>query len=491
VHACLLVWRGPSPYIENDSWAIYAILNAACLITVPLLNWSGTLRRLGQKAASLKDPKARKTNGVVGTRAIVIYWAFLVLVGFISIWQYARYGEGDRNTEYPDMSKVMCNPGTNGSKFLSPNGTFHRRAIDSVFIQDNGCTDPCNLINIPSIFRKQNELTLLPHSQALLWNFTIPGPKYIQQEKLMTIENGAFSLDYWTLPFIVLQGFITACFGRRDPREIRDLIYISLCMERPMSDRRWLRGTHEGAVRVLAGFNYLIACAVVLFCAPLFVVSIVAQELQLWHNQPDSENAYQVGQWSSWVYTALVILAALIARYHDNFIGFICDCGRHVGHSFASCFTHHRKRRDHEPEHSFPSVTEKPLSDASTSSKVPDRPTSIQVMPSKRSSTLKQEDNKPSRGVWKTAIRAYREGFHPLNQTGNGPVDEMRNFSRWCRNPQEVSRMVIRHPTRQRDTKFIDAPPAVVDASKNDPRAQDQGTSFFRGASIEHQRSHV
>ena len=86
VHACLLVWRGPNPYIENDSWVLYAILSSACLITVPLLNWSGTLRRLGAKAASIRDPEATHTQSDVATRTIVIYWAFLVLVGFISIW---------------------------------------------------------------------------------------------------------------------------------------------------------------------------------------------------------------------------------------------------------------------------------------------------------------------------------------------------------------------------------------------------------------------
>ena len=201
----------------------------------------------------------------------MIYWAFLVLVGFICIWEQTRYGANFDGTEYPDLSKVICKAGTNGSMFMSPNGTFHRRAIDSAFIQDNGCTDPCNLVNIPSIFRSQNELQLLSHSQALLWNFTIPGPKYMDQEKMMTVENNLFSINYWSLPFIVLQGFITAFFGRRDPREIRDLIYITLFMERPISNKRWLRSTHDVLVRVFAGLNYLIACVVVIICAPLFV----------------------------------------------------------------------------------------------------------------------------------------------------------------------------------------------------------------------------
>lgn len=52
-------------------------------------------------------------------------------------------------------------------------------------------------------------------------------------------------------------------------------------MERLIPNRRWPWSIHKGAVRVLAGFNDLFLCAVVVSCAPIFVVSIVAQELQL------------------------------------------------------------------------------------------------------------------------------------------------------------------------------------------------------------------
>ncbi|KAK3173667.1 hypothetical protein OEA41_006999 [Lepraria neglecta] len=489
VHACLLVWRGPNPYIESDSWALYAILNSACLVTVPLLNWSGTLRRLGQKAGSIKDPKALKTNGDVGTRTIVIYWAFLVLIGFICIWQQTEYGDADDNTEYPDMSKVICSPGTNASMFLSPNGTFHRRAIDTNFIQDNGCTDPCNQItNLPSIFRSQNELVLLPHAQALLWNQTIPGPKYAKAERLMAIENENLYINFWTLPFIVLQGFITAFFGRRDPREIRDLIYITLFMEHPISHKPYVMRIQDIMVRIFAGLNYLIACAVVIFCAPYFIISVISQEFQMWDEQPDSEKPYMVGQWSPWVYTALVLLAALIARYHDRVVRLIAKGCRSVGSGLKSCFSHGHEQKEPEPEHGAAEINnENSWIGSETTSKSEGREASVAEMPSNRSSPTPTKDS-ASTGILKAAIHLFKACCNPLNQTGKGPIDELRNFFRWCKNPQEVSRMVIRHPIRTKDTKFIDTPPAVVDASKDDPKAQDQRTSFFRGASMEHHR---
>lgn len=408
------------------------------------------------------------------------------------MWQQTRYGETDLNNEYPDMAKVMCQLGTNASMLLSPNGTFHRRAIDNTFIQDNACTDPCNLINIPSIFRNQNDLTLLKHSQELLWNYTIPGPKYQRQEKIMTIESVNFSIDFWSLPFIVLQGFITALFGRRDPREIRDLIYIDLCMKRQISRKRGIMRAQEGVVRVFAGLNYLIACAVVIFCAPFFIISVVSQEFQLWNNQPDSEKPYQVGQWSAWVYTALVVLAALIARYHDKVVGFIADGCRYCGKGLRGRFSHQDGPRAHEPEHGLAEIDEKTKASSDADRKSGRRP-SVEELPSNRSSPTHEKSQgqanpKELTNVLGIVKAGYNNGCQPLNQTGNGPFDEMRNFYRWCKNPQEVSRMVIRHPIRVRDTKFIEAPPAVVDASKDDPRAQDQRSSFFRGASVEHHR---
>ncbi|MCJ1272860.1 hypothetical protein MMC21_000649 [Puttea exsequens] len=485
VHACLLVWKGPNPYIENDSWALYAILNAACLITVPLLNWSGTLRRLGQRAASLKDPKGLKTNADVGTRSIVIYWAFLVLVGFICIWQQTTYGEADYNDEYPDMGKVMCLPGTNASMLMSPNGTYHRRAIDTSFIQDHGCTDPCDLIDIPSIFRNQNDLVLLTHSQELLWNFTIPGPKYERQERIMAIENVNFDIDYYTLPFVLVQGFITALFGRRDPREIRDLIYIKLFMERPISHKPGMVRIQDGFVRVFAGLNYLIACAVVVFCAPFFVISMVSMEFQLWHNQPDAEKPYAVGQWSGWVYTCLVIIAALIARYHDCVVYFIAESCRACGRGLRSCFSRRDKHHERQPEHSFAEMHEKHSVSSAHGSKSDHHQPSVEEM---HSTPFTPPHPTHKKTLLQSLAYIYRNACDPINQTGNGPVDEMRNFIRWCRDPQAVSRMVIRHPIRERETRFIDVPPAVVDAEKGDPRAKEQGSNFWRGASVEYQR---
>ena len=172
----------------------------------------------------MKDRKALETNSDVGTRTIVIYWAFLVLLNHICIWQQAAFGAKDNNTENPDMTKSCAAQGQLPAYLrirteLSTKGpsTLPSFKIMAVLI----CA---NLVNIPSIFRNQNELVLLKHSEAILWNDILSGTRYQKAKRLMTAENKAFNINYYSLPFILVQGFIVALFGRRDSREIRDVI---------------------------------------------------------------------------------------------------------------------------------------------------------------------------------------------------------------------------------------------------------------------------
>jgi len=82
-HAILLIWRGPAMGAQ-DIDALMAILSTSCLVSVPLLNWSSTLRRLGASARELKEMNSNfdaksadyeeeaKDASEFGTRTIVI-----------------------------------------------------------------------------------------------------------------------------------------------------------------------------------------------------------------------------------------------------------------------------------------------------------------------------------------------------------------------------------------------------------------------------------
>ena len=76
---------------ELDRDALLAILSASCVIIVPLLNWSETLRKFGQPKEENESKASRalgykKHSNDQPTRAIIIYWGFLVTVGFMAIF---------------------------------------------------------------------------------------------------------------------------------------------------------------------------------------------------------------------------------------------------------------------------------------------------------------------------------------------------------------------------------------------------------------------
>lgn len=393
----------------------------------------------------MKDKKRLETNSDVGTRTIVVYWAFLVLIGFICIWQQLQYGQADTNLEYPDMSKVMCRPGTNASMLISQNGTSHRRAIDDNFIQQNGCTHPCDQIDIPAIFRQQSQLQLLSHSQALLWNFTLPGPKYQTAEKIQTADNRLLDINAWTLPFILVQGFVPVLFGRRDAREIRDFIYMTLFKSRP-SSKPSIRAPQDYFARLLAFLSYIAAVVVVLLCPPLFILTTLAQEWQSWVEQPDSEPLYAVGQWNVWAITCQVLLAALIAHYHDKVISALTSCYR-----YTLCRTLHR-HRPLSPDHGCPSTVNSANTDAESALKPPLLSTSSPTRPT--ATPLQPPPKQPLTRSLTSHIPALLATLsHPLNQSDRGLMDEFTNFVHWCKDPAAVSQKVIRHPIRPRDAR--------------------------------------
>ena len=383
------------------------------------------------------------------------------------------------------MEKVMCRPGTNSSMFISPNGTTHRRAIDQQFIKDNGCTNPCDQIDIPALFRQQSELQLLDHSQALLWNYTLPGAKYQKLEKLQTAENRLLTLSVWILPFVLLQGFITVCFGRRDPREIRDLIYINIFMERPLSQKRYLLVAQDWTARTLAFLSYIIAAATVVVCPPLFVLSIAAQEYNSWVEVPDSETLSNVGQWEPWAVAAQAIIAALIAAYHDTIISLcVISCRR----TKQKCFRRHLRGKERNPS----STSDSARADREAGVKNDFHATISSTSTSQRPSPCPLQDTKAKRDLLhKIRYRLYllyKLCAHPLNQNDQGIGDEVMNFFRWCRDPQAISRMVIRHPIRPRDARDVKNLVGEQGGPTGDVRGRlDSG--FFRGASMERLRT--
>ncbi len=347
------------------------------------------------------------------------------------------------------MSKVMCAPGTNASQQYSA-AEGYNNTIDSTFVQDHGCTKPCNLVNIPSIFRRQDDLVLLDSSKAQLYAGIVSSSKTLKTEKFLEKAVKILWIDYLTLPFILAQGLVAAMFGRRDPREIRDTIYIQLFRTRPLSAKPYLLRIQDHLARLLAGLNYLLAVLVVLLCVPLCIATLFAFEIALWATQPDAEKPYAVGQWAPWAVTAQVILAALVT--HDKVAYFVQNL-------WCRIFHRHHPQRDCKAVGGPPDDAEAnheldPIIVTESSDGKPDdiNDKNIQNAPTVAHPPSPSKQPPPS-SPWLRLTSTLHHTSHTLTYPlhkhhDQGLLGEARNFWEWCKDPQEVSRRAAWHLIR-------------------------------------------
>ena len=137
IHACLLIWRGPS-LGELDFFALMGILGSSCIIAVPLLNWSSTIRHLGQtkidpwgKRESPQFPKleedwvqATKKREISNTRTVIVWWAFLVAVGFLAL--FVGFENAIYNGNLPIILSVETYSALDQLQCAPPNGYLNQ-----------------------------------------------------------------------------------------------------------------------------------------------------------------------------------------------------------------------------------------------------------------------------------------------------------------------------------------------------------------------------
>lgn len=334
VHACLLVWRGPASG-ELDAWALVAILGATCIIMVPLLNWSTTLRNLG------------KLSGSQGAyRTIIVCWGVLVAVGLFSILIMAG-GLGPRydwiRVVSPTVDEIFnytitCTIYAAGSDFSQSNfrdlnytllqqyqGTDYLfRVLDKEWISEYNCSAIYPDNGPMAIFRSQEDYRVLASKEMdtifprLAGNLT-PSERQARQFEMVTQ-----TLMSPIISYIILQGIWTVLFGRRNPRQVRDVIYLYL--RRP-SPNMFKGGQGRNStqrrkiIELIAKYTALSAYAwaiiATLLCIPVLVVSIVACELFM-RQLPQAESPIHIGAWSPWAIFFLVICAAIIIQFNDK-----------------------------------------------------------------------------------------------------------------------------------------------------------------------------
>ncbi|MCJ1445914.1 MAG: hypothetical protein MMC23_006419 [Stictis urceolatum] len=326
IHACLLIWRGPAAG-DLDLIALVAILSLSCVVTVPLLNWSSTLRNIGKneneikRSTSLEEKRDDEFDAV--SRAIVLYWGFLVTAGFLCVFIALQNYVWYQNPKWWEMiipggpNDIRCSP--EGGRLDTTAGQspiFANFVVDAEFASINRCTNPCDFASREAIFRTPGDLQLIDEDRLV--RFLGEGSK--RQKRNDAFSGIYISVGLLSLPYILLQGFWAALFGRRTPAQARNVIYALLTRLRLSKRRSQLDPAgpfQKGFAKFCAMLSYLWAVFVLVICVPIIIINILAIEIFL-HILPEGEQPTHIGAWEPWAGTGIALVAALFARYNED-----------------------------------------------------------------------------------------------------------------------------------------------------------------------------
>ena len=288
VHIMLASFLSPAS-AADDLPPMKAILSTACIMAVPLFNWSTTLRRLR-------------------ARPLIIYWDVLIVTAYLSscFGNLSYYMPELLSSIRPQLRDILCelDPGPPAS--LPP--ILYRQWLTA-----HSCNNPCDLVahNIP--FRSGDStyaLVFLGNNPAApAWFSVTP-----QLERL---------LDLWILPILVLQGYYSCLVGRSSPAQLRNQLFLTICCRG--RGETWLNTTQNFTAKYLAIMVYMLSMAMLVISPAVCIANLVLRELYSLQAPwvLESESPTMVGQWSPWVTVGLALLGAVIARYHDTWMEFL------------------------------------------------------------------------------------------------------------------------------------------------------------------------
>ena len=243
---------------------------------VPLLSWSSTVRRLRAQ------------------RPIFTYWTFLIAAGGTCAGIILRGGHPFK--VYWATAAAIC---------TSKPDDYHRNPAQLYLSSwsawsSNNCTCQCGSLEPMLLLRTGTQM--VPSIQKELPNVLLP-----------TINARKFfgPLTGYVSPVVFIQ-WIYACWsGKSTPSEARDWICVKICKRR--SSFQQIRSMLAVSIALCV---YTFACASFIICPFLFMFNIIFNEMNMVYLPPD-EPLTAVGQWSQCVITILLVLAAIINKYHS------------------------------------------------------------------------------------------------------------------------------------------------------------------------------
>lgn len=318
------MWVGPG-YGELDQYALLSILSVSCIIAVPLLSWSKTLRNLGARvmdSGNEDTSEIKKPAEVDGSsRTIIVCWAFLVTVGFlcmlVNVWDQTL---PISPVTFPSNTNITCSPPGGQFDYSSgQNQDWQLFLLTKEFISDNNCIDPCSAVypGFGAIFRTNDDLKTLAEKDVdkvsnWLLGYSTEKEQSKGTEALKSFAAGYEKFALYLLPYIVVQGILAIIFGPRTPIQVRDTIYLHISEFKYLPIRRL-----RNCVAKWTAIAFYLSAVVVFVISPfLLIATMVANEFIV-NGYPESENHVHVGAWSPYVSTLLVLVAAFIAQYQS------------------------------------------------------------------------------------------------------------------------------------------------------------------------------
>lgn len=270
----------PKYYGDIDLQGIFPILVAGCIALPPILNWSYLLR------------------GSKGAKPVIMLWGAMMFAAVIPSLIFTVKG-------------IFPFEVTNQVTYCRTNPTYNC-TYDELYNYGFGisssttynrcqCNDTCGAV-VPNGFPFRNGQSL----QALL---TSDGSSNLREKPSIFY---AFYVNALFLLFILLHGILGLVEASWSQQHIRDTIFRRLSGTTRHSLRVGLASkTRHFMGKYTAGFFFISAIVVTVLCPPVFISSVIINEIVTW-SWPVAEYYDAVGQWGPWVAAAFAIIAATV-----------------------------------------------------------------------------------------------------------------------------------------------------------------------------------
>ncbi|CAD6584530.1 MAG: hypothetical protein ASARMPRED_001787 [Alectoria sarmentosa] len=270
----------PKYYGDIDLQGIFPILVAGCIALPPILNWSYLLR------------------GSKGAKPVIVLWGAMMFAAVIPSLIFTVRGI------YPfEVTNQVTYCPTNAANNCTFDALYNygEGIYSSTVYNLCQCNDTCGAV-VPNGFPFRNGQSL----QAVL---TSDRSNDLNEKSSVYY---AFYVNAIFLLFILSHGILGLIEASWSQQHIRDTIFRRLSGTTRHSLRRSLASKirhHIG--KYTAGFFFVSAIVVTVLCPPVFISSVIINEIVTW-NWPVAENYDAVGQWGPMVAAAFAIIAATI-----------------------------------------------------------------------------------------------------------------------------------------------------------------------------------